>query len=120
MVWPMSESVTAMCAHVRLRKRVSQRTQTSYRALTEAEIILSFGSPSSPTEGLKIAVFPGKRHQTRHLDFCILRLLTEMFEVRILPVEPTPLSFNQLRTFSRDPSIRRSDVGARITINRDQ
>jgi hypothetical protein len=27
------------------------------------------GSPSSPTEGLKITVFPGKRHQTRHLDF---------------------------------------------------
>jgi hypothetical protein len=27
------------------------------------------GSPSSPTEGLKIVVFPGKRDQTRHLDF---------------------------------------------------
>jgi len=27
------------------------------------------GSPSSPTEGLKILVFPGKRHRTRHLDF---------------------------------------------------
>jgi len=37
--------------------------------VTDAAIILPFGSPSSPTEGLKIAVFPGKRHQTRHLDF---------------------------------------------------
>ena len=27
------------------------------------------GSPSSPTEGLKISNFPRKRHQTRHLDF---------------------------------------------------
>lgn len=26
-------------------------------------------SPSSPTEGLKISNLPGKRHQTRHLDF---------------------------------------------------
>jgi hypothetical protein len=41
----------------------------SHRDSTEAAIILSFGSPSSPTEGLKIAVFPGRRHQTRHLDF---------------------------------------------------
>src|SRR5260370_34185536 len=111
MVWPMSESVTAMCAHVRLRKRVSQRTQTSYRALTEAQIILSFGRPSSPTEGPKIAVFPGKRHQTRHLDFCILRLLPQMLQVRILPAPPTPLSSNPWPTFPGEPSILRPDSG---------
>jgi hypothetical protein len=63
----------------------SQRTQTSHRDSNEAAIILSFGSPSSPTEGLKISNFPGKRHQTRHLDFCILRLLTEGLRVRVLP-----------------------------------
>jgi hypothetical protein len=33
-----------------------------------------------------------------------------MLEVRILPGEPTPLTSNQLRTFSGDSSIRRCDV----------
>jgi len=33
---------------------------------------LIFGSPSSPTEGLKIVISPGKRHQTRHLNFAFL------------------------------------------------
>ena len=41
------------------------------------------GSPSSPTEGLRIVVFPGKRHQTRHLGVCSIRLLTEGLLVRI-------------------------------------
>jgi hypothetical protein len=87
----------AFGAHIRLREGASQRTPSSHRVLTEAAITLSFGSPSSPTEGLKITVFPGKRHQTRHLDFAILLLLTEMLEVRILSGEPNLFSFNQLR-----------------------
>ena len=33
-------------------------------------------------------------------------LLTEMLEVRILPGEPTPLSFNELRTFSGNSALR--------------
>src|SRR5262249_34131733 len=97
-------------AYLRLRKRASQRTPSSndqvrtpsstgrktghfyvaltrtpssQRALTEAAIILSFGSPSSPTEGLKISIFPGKRHQIRHLGFCTPWLLTEGLLVRI-------------------------------------
>ncbi len=37
-----------------------------------------------------------KRHQTRHLEFYTPQLLTEMLEVRILPGEPTPFSFNEL------------------------
>src|SRR5208283_2265587 len=51
-----------------------------------------------------------KRHQIGHLDFRSFRLLTEMLEVRILPGEPTPLSFNELRTFSGNSAIRRCDV----------
>ena len=38
----------------------------------QAGVVRGAGSPSSPTEGLKISVFPGKRHQTRHLDFAFL------------------------------------------------
>jgi len=36
----------------------------------------------------------------------VVRLLTEMLEVRILPGEPTPLSFNELRTFSGNSALR--------------
>src|SRR5258707_3660311 len=51
-----------------------------------------------------------KRHQIGHLDFRSFRLLTEMLEVRILPGEPTPLSFNELRTCSGNSATRRCDV----------
>jgi hypothetical protein len=43
---------------------------------------VSSGSPSSPTEGLKIAVFPGKRHQTRQ------RLLAPHCDVELLGKAP--------------------------------
>src|SRR6266446_3143487 len=47
-----------------------------------------------------------KRHQIGHLDFRSFRLLTEGLLVRILPGEPTPLSFNELRTFSGNSALR--------------
>ena len=37
----------------------------------------------------------------------VSRLLTEMLEVRILPGEPTPLSYSELRTFSGNPALPR-------------
>src|SRR6266436_387590 len=46
-----------------------------------------------------------KRHQIGHLDFRSFRLLTEGLLVRILPGEPTPLSFNELRTFSGNSAL---------------
>ena len=36
----------------------------------------------------------------------VVRLLTEMLEVRILPGEPTPLSYNELQTFSGNSALR--------------
>ena len=47
----------------------NQRTHGTHQVLVEAAIILSCGSPSSPTEGLKMVVFSDKRHQTKHLGF---------------------------------------------------
>jgi len=47
-----------MLGCVRGQVNEHKRTQTSHRDSTEAAIILSFGSPSSPTGGLKIVVFP--------------------------------------------------------------
>jgi hypothetical protein len=65
-------------------------------------------------------VFPGKRHTIKHLGFEPLRLLTEMLEVRILPGEPTPLSFNELRTFSGNLPSDDEVSSARIAINKDE
>jgi len=46
----------------------------------------------------------------------VVRLLTEMLEVRILPGEPTPLSCNELRTRSGNSAFREKITSARITI----
>jgi DinB family len=52
------------------------------------QLRVTHGSPSSPTEGLKISMFPGKRHTIKHLEFQPFRLLTEGLQVRVLPGEP--------------------------------
>jgi hypothetical protein len=52
-----------------LAARMKSRTAVTASIKINMVVSLSVGSPSSPTERLKIAVFPGKRHQTRHLDF---------------------------------------------------
>jgi hypothetical protein len=57
------------CVRATMPGGKSTNTNLGLNSLTQAAVILLFGSSSNPTEGLKIIAFHGKRHQTRHLHF---------------------------------------------------
>jgi hypothetical protein len=60
----------------------AKRYETAKTALTEAEI-KAIANVAQINDG-----FPHKRHQKRHLDFCIAHLLSRMPLVRVLPGAP--------------------------------
>ena len=69
-------------------------------------------STSADRRGLEVSAVTAKRCHVSSQNKLrqSIRLLTKMLEVRILPGEPTPLLFNELRTCSGNSATRRCDV----------
>jgi hypothetical protein len=74
--------------------------------------------------GLDLLNMPGNSCPASGPSGCdrakLVSRLTEMLEVRILPGEPTRLSFNRLRTFQGIRPFDDAMSSARITINKDE